>query len=382
MWKRRKKNSIMLIEMFVSFLLIFALSVMLLKNYLNFKQEKGFNYKYVSTLSIKFNGAAKTKEDKAKRRELVKLLQIELLSLSNVEYVSKTTSNVPYSMGMYGSHLKYGERESGSPNRVDTDSEYFNVLSIKPDKGRWFTEADAGNKEIPIVINGVLKDELFENEPPLNKVIHSGKYKVVGIVNNFKIKGEYGKNSPTYFTLSEPSRIHNTFLIKTNNISLATKNEILNTANAITGNWSFKLKPLSDYRKENFRINWIPVLIFSGIAGFLIINILLGLVGLLLYNVKRRQQEIGLRQSVGATITKIVWQFITEMQTLLTLSAIPAIIIAIQLPILKAFGIENKVYILAIICTLVILYCLVTLCSLFPSLKAVKVPPAVALHEE
>ena len=92
--------------------------------------------------------------------------------------------------------------------------------------------------------------------------------------------------------------------------------------------------------------------------------------------------EIGLRQSVGASAGKIYQQFIGEMLVLTTLGFIPGILVAIQFPLLHAFEIENEIYLLAMLCSVLIIYALVLISSFIPSIQAVKTQPAMALHEE
>jgi putative ABC transport system permease protein len=70
------------------------------------------------------------------------------------------------------------------------------------------------------------------------------------------------------------------------------------------------------------------------------------------------------------------------MLVLATLGVVPGLVIAVQFPLLKAFGVEAKVYVLAMLAAALLIYILVVLCALLPSAQAAKIQLAMALHEE
>jgi putative ABC transport system permease protein len=158
--------------------------------------------------------------------------------------------------------------------------------------------------------------------------------------------------------------------------------QLISRTSTLAKDWTITIKKLSDYRNDMFKLTWIPFIIISAISGFLIINILLGLLGSLWYNINHRKSEIGLRKSVGAPANKIIQQFTCEMLVLATLGVVPGLVIAVQFPLLKAFGVEAKVYVLAMLAAALLIYILVVLCALLPSAQAAKIQLAMALHEE
>ena len=109
---------------------------------------------------------------------------------------------------------------------------------------------------------------------------------------------------------------------------------------------------------------------------------ILGLFGVLWYNINNRKSEIGLRCALGATRDYIHKQFIGEMMVIATLGIIPGLIITIQFPILNVFNLESLVYYLAIAISILTIYILIIICALLPSAQAAKIKPATALHEE
>jgi putative ABC transport system permease protein len=66
------------------------------------------------------------------------------------------------------------------------------------------------------------------------------------------------------------------------------------------------------------KLTLVPMIIASIVAGFLVINVALGLFGVLWYNINKRKGEIGLRRAVGASGNSISGSSIGEALVLST----------------------------------------------------------------
>jgi putative ABC transport system permease protein len=130
------------------------------------------------------------------------------------------------------------------------------------------------------------------------------------------------------------------------------------------------------------KIMVVPMIIAGVVAGFLIINVALGLFGVLWYNINKRRGEIGLRRAVGATGNSVSKQLVGEALVLATISLLLGCFFAFQFPLLNVFDLASGTYIAAIVLSVVFIYVLVTLCALYPGKQAAAIYPAVALHEE
>ena len=124
------------------------------------------------------------------------------------------------------------------------------------------------------------------------------------------------------------------------------------------------------------------MIILLVVGGFLIINVALGLFGVLWYNINKRRAEIGLRRAVGASGNSVTKQLIGEALVLATFSLILGSFFAIQFPLLNVFDLSSTVYITALILSVIFIYLLVIFCALYPGKQAAAIYPAVALHEE
>ena len=95
-----------------------------------------------------------------------------------------------------------------------------------------------------------------------------------------------------------------------------------------------------------------------------------------------RRGEIGLRRAVGATGKAVSSQLVIETLFVATLSLIVGSFFAAQFPLLNVFDLPATVYLIAILLSVIFIYLLVFVCSLYPGKQAAAIYPAVALHEE
>lgn len=147
-------------------------------------------------------------------------------------------------------------------------------------------------------------------------------------------------------------------------------------------NANVEIEHLVDKRRSKNNFFLIPLIVITIVAGFLIVNVALGLFGVLWYNINTRRGEIGLRRAVGASRSSVSLQLVGEALVLTTLSLITGTFFAIQFPLLNVGNVEAGVYLTALVLAILFIYLLVLICSLYPGRQAAAIYPAVALHED
>ena len=147
-------------------------------------------------------------------------------------------------------------------------------------------------------------------------------------------------------------------------------------------NSNLEIQHLDVMRDSTNEDTIIPMVICITVAGFLIINVALGLFGVLWYNINQRRGEIGLRRAIGATGSSVSFQLVSESLMLASLSIIVGSFFALQFPLLNVFNVPTAVYIIALLLSIAFIYLLVIFCSLYPGKQAAAIHPAIALHEE
>lgn len=273
-------------------------------------------------------------------------------------------------------------------NFVIADENFSKTIGIPMVAGKWYQNADSVGKYIPVVINRKAEELLFESRNAVGKVLmdHDGKgiWIVSGVIDYYKDKAEFMENKPAMFELLKSSDTWSKTLIihvKPGTDAVFEAKMVKNIAVAAKG-WSTDVVYLTDARKQQHDMTLIPVLIFLIVCSFLLINVALGLFGILNLSIARRRGEIGLRRAMGATEGTVTTQFLGEMWVLATFSLILGSLFAVQFPLLNVFNVASEVYVTALFAAIVIIYLIVTLCAWYPSRQASRIHPAVALHEE
>jgi putative ABC transport system permease protein len=119
------------------------------------------------------------------------------------------------------------------------------------------------------------------------------------------------------------------------------------------------------------------------IALFIMINVFLGAIGILWYNINLRIHEIGIKRAMGATGAEIKRQLLTENMFLAGLGLLIVILIFIQIPpFIGNEQIESGIFTKSIWISVIIMIILVLLSTWIPATIASKIHPATALKTE
>lgn len=364
-----------MVEIWASFLVLFGLGSMIVFNVSNYVEPLGFSYERVWAVDFNNNQDTTAMQDK------VNTILQRLKAYPEVESVSRMSSNYPFSANTMNNGVDYKKRHVMS-HFYTTDADFAQTLDMPLVAGHWYTKGDQGGKYKPVVINRKTQEALFVDENPLGKVF--GDFRVVGVIDNFKAKGEFMTNAPAVFEMIEAKNTWDKiYLVKTKpGTDAMFEAKLVKEMSTMLVGWNVEVNPLVDSRKNQHNLTLVPVIIFLIICSFLLINVALGLFGVLNLSIARRRSEIGLRRAIGATARQVSWQFVAEIWVLATFSLLFGLLFAVQFPIMHVFDLASGVYIGAIALAVAIIYGLVTLCALFPSRQAATIHPAVALHEE
>lgn len=121
--------------------------------------------------------------------------------------------------------------------------------------------------------------------------------------------------------------------------------------------------------------------------GFLLLNIFLGLLGTFWFRTQQRRGEVALRMAMGANRKNIFYRLITESLLLLSMSALPAALIAFNIGYTELVDISQMAFtvprfLIAILLTYLLMAIMIILGVLYPALQSMKVQPAEALRDE
>ena len=385
-WNKKKQNFLLISEILISFMVIFAVFTMVVYYYQNYKKPMGIDYENIWAIS--YNNTLQTKSTDS-LDQYYETLSNTIKAMPQVRGVSYTSDNVPFFQNISEGMVSHDKKRVDHVNWYRTGDTYKNVLNIQMLEGRWFDKTDGAAKNKNVIINQSLREEMFGKGPAIGQLLGDYDFKntmkVVGVVQDVKAKGDYAAAGyAVYERLDTGSfRSIGRILVKVAPGSDATfEGKLYKTLANYMKNSDVEIEHLVNKRTDTNYFTLVPIIVLLVVACFLIINVALGLFGVLWYNINKRRGEIGLRRAVGATGNSVSSQLVAESFILATLSLIIGCFFAVQFPLLNVFNLPASVYVTAIFLSVAFIYLLVFVCSLYPGRQAAAIYPAVALHEE
>jgi len=270
-------------------------------------------------------------------------------------------------------------------------------------KGRFLNEADQINKAKVAVIGRKVAEDLFKDEEPLGKFVEFNNlpFKIIGI---FTDDGDDNAERRIYAPVSTYQRIYgNTDII---NAIFLTYNPSYDLTKALE--FSDKLE---NVMKRRHRISpkdqsgivvWNYAEAFDNISNFttvldgiaisvaflILIAGIVGIGNIMVFTIKERTKEIGVRKALGARPQQIINLVLLESIFITTLSGsigliFASIILGIIGPNINSPAFTNpSVNLSTIVTATIILIVAGVMAGLIPAMKAANVKPIVALRDK
>ena len=303
-WNKKKQNFLLMSEMLVSFLVIFAVFTLMVYYYNNYKKTMGFDYQNLWV--VNYNNTYQTKSTDSLNTFYDNLRQT-IKSMPQVKEVSFCSDNVPLSQNQWTGDTHYKNAAINSDN-YSVDDNYKNAMDLHLLEGRWFNKADANAKIQPVIISDALREKLFGNEEALGKMVGTEDKKfdlrVIGIIQGVKAKGDYSPAKEAIYRRTDTGSYHwlGKMMIKvTADADAAFEGKLYKTLANYMRNSNIEIEHMVNKRKSTNLFNLVPMIVTLIVACFLVINVALGLFGVLWYNINKRKGEIGLRRAIGAS---------------------------------------------------------------------------------
>jgi putative ABC transport system permease protein len=394
-WNRKRANLLLITEIFFSFVVLFGVGAVLIWFGHNYTTPLGFEPNQMWRLTI-----AAGQGEKMPRAELDEVLR-HVKALPGVQVVALNSGNMPFTFSTMNGFFHQGDKTSALANHYDADDAYARATQLHVHEGRWFQASDDASKYRPVVITQDMRETLFGQGPALGQVFTWGKanepdpgpigpndeFVVVGVADNVRMDNDFTAPTPSVWKRLIP---YDTTHWETANVLVRVapgqagelQEKIARTVAGVTKQWTTEIRSMNDDRANKRKYTLTPIIGLALIGGFLIVNVALGLFGVLWYNISQRRAEIGLRRAMGATGPAISRQFLGEMTVVTTLGVVLGTLLAAQFPLLGAFDLPPTIYLTAIGVAAVLVYCITALCAWQPSRMAAAIHPAVALREE
>lgn len=391
-WKQRRYNSLMMIEITFSFIALFALASVSLHYIKRYREPMGMNYKNIWIIN------AWPPWDTPKDKQLTDSIKISKLNLikkqlkntySEIQEITKiTSSDVPYIQSMSSSCTNYNKKQI-CYHESPAEPDFAKTFDMKLVEGRWINPEDEISTIKTVTINKKLKLEFFGNKPAAGKTIYIGEdkpvaLKVVGVFEAIKRQGEFNEEPNFMFkALNEKYNPYVGFAIKLNGtMNNDFEAKLMKDLESLDRSFKYRIEKLENIRQQYILSELAPLIIVGSIVLFLIVNVMLGLFGTLWLNISRRKSEIGLRMAVGSSSAKVLWQLLGETYCLALVAIVIGLVFTSQMFIFNIYNVPVATLIEANLTALFLILLFCTISAYAPGKLAASLEPAEALHEE
>jgi putative ABC transport system permease protein len=408
-WHRKRANALVMAEIFLSFLIVFAVVTMTVSLLSRWSAPLGFQWKDVWMVEInavmpaESSGTSLGPPPKEAMSEAGRIavaagrMVRELETYREVESAA-AESMTPYTGNTWTTMVGIEGREVLLTGDQAGD-DFARVMRIPILQGRWFSKEDEGQNYLPLVVDSDAAEAMFGKGQSVLGRKFSAKnfapeasgvadFRVVGVIAPYRKDGEFSDTGLKMIFL-RASFVHpippdtGRIVVRVRPGTPASFEAELNDRLRHVGGASFRIQRMEDMRHAALRARFIPVAILTLVALFLIAMVALGLTGVLWQTVTRRMREIGLRRAVGASGPGVRSQLLGEVTILSTLSVILGAIVIVQLPLLGLFRVVTPPEFAAgFFVALVVIYSITLLCGAYPSWLASTIEPADALRYE
>jgi len=312
---------------------------------------------------------------------------------NEIQYVAPTINKAV--SASFGS-----EQNSYSLTGVQPDNQYVDNTKIKA--GRYINQNDILNKTKVIVIGKLVEEDLFLGKAALGEFINlSGiSYKVVGICFN---ESDY-QNRVIYAPITTIQKVYgnddfidNIGLTYNPNMSFSEATGFVDTLRKkIKARFSIAPEDqraiyvrsyAEDFKKiNNMKLTLNIVILIIGL-GTLIAGIV-GISNIMIFVVKERTKEIGIRKALGALPKSIVSIILIESILITTIAGYLGLVLGITIlelgtPILEAYFIKNPSVSTSLVFSATITLIFAgAIAGYLPAKKASKIKPIVALRDD
>jgi len=261
--------------------------------------------------------------------------------------------------------------------------QFFQTMSIPLRRGRTFK---AGEQDVAILSESTAR-RLWPGKDALQQLYDHNrkKWPVVGVVGDAHIMSiRDGNAGEAYLPLSEPTFTQSYVLIKTSH----SPEDLSPLALKVARNIDPQLSPVANTLKQSFAEkvgDSVKVTSIIGAMGVMALLLaVIGLYGVVAYNVAQRTREIGIRIALGATPSGVVRNIISGFVAPLAIALAAGLALAAALSTVlrgELYGIHHLDPLSSLLASL-LLTGVGVMAALIPARRALRVDPMIALRCE
>lgn len=293
--------------------------------------------------------------------------------------------------------------ESGNYFVKGTNADYFKMIDVELVEGRYFNEEDLSKQNKSIVVGTMVVKDMLKGQEPIGQFINmgTGMYEIVGVFRNKA--GNDSENRMIYAPITTLQTIYGTQDLPTISITpkeglsnekiaelsenlvsdLKSRHSVSQTDQSGIRSWD-STQQMGSTNDFFFMLTVIVIVIGGGslIAGIVSIG------NIMVFSVKERTKEIGIRKALGATPMSIITLIMQEAITITLIFGAGGILLATLLvenigESLTHYFIYNPgVSTNSLIFACLVLFVAGFLAGFIPARYAAKIKPIDALRDE
>lgn len=281
--------------------------------------------------------------------------------------------------------------------------EYEHMINEKISYGRFINEKDMDNQSKSIVVGRLVAQDFFPGQIPIGQNLQIGKgvYQIVGIFESAD-GGDNAERSiytpyTTFRTIYATDEVSSIIITPKDGLALS---DIKKLANTIEYNFKVRynispndfsgvrVRNAAESMEETDQFFFILTLMVFIIGGGSLIAGIVSIGNIMVFSVKERTKEIGIRKALGATPFSVL-SLIMQEAILITL-VFGAIGILLATFLVENIGDSLEDYFIfdpgvdskSLILATIILFVAGTISGMIPALRAAKIKPIEALRDE
>lgn len=410
-WNERRSNGWLWAELLIVFVVLWYVVDWTYVTARTYYEPVGFDITdtYYLELSLKNNKSdsyiPKDKKNTTLGQDITELTN-RLRRLPEVEAVSVSSNARPY-IGSNSGMMVRIDTIVRNPLRRPMTPDFFQVFRYQSADGRGYQPLVQALKNGSAVVSENLWPDDFKGDRTLlgREMVSvddsTEVYKIGGVSTKVRYNDFWPNYSDRYvaiaFSEKEMAELDGEFYPSNIEVCLRVKpgttNDFpehlmnLSTSQLSVGNlFILKVHDYENIRNDFQQGNYNEVQVRFWMMGFLLMNILLGIVGTFWFRTQHRRSELALRVAVGSSRMQLWNRLNSEGLMLLSLAALPAAVICYNIGHLDLTDGYMEWGIVRFLITFVVTYFLMALMILagiwFPARQAIRIQPAEALREE
>jgi putative ABC transport system permease protein len=312
--QRRKKhvvqNILIVLQLVISAVLIILTLVVTLQ--LSYVRNKDVGFTKEGIVVIGLTGKAEQQAAQALKERLAALPEISAVSAS---------SELPYDDFTQNGYLLPGAENFTMIHVVEVDDDFLDVYNLKVKAGRFFTRGREADRAA-FLVNEKLALMLGGADAAIGQSIgRSGQHEVIGVVNDFNYASLYSDIQPLIISRRPEGGLFGKLSIKYHTADVAALiQQVEKTWKSLHPNLPFEYAFFDELYESQYSLERYFRDFFLCFAVITLLLAVLGMFSLMAYATEQRKKEIGIRKTLGASVTDILTLLLRETGWLLLIA--------------------------------------------------------------